>query len=59
MEGIVSDDERRRHRVEKARKGGLALKQKYGREHFVRIGKLGGRPTWQQALAKAKRQNFQ
>ena len=41
-------------RIERARKGGLALKAKYGRDHFVRMGKLGGRPTFWEALEKAR-----
>ena len=45
---------RRERRIERARKGGQALKTKYGQEHFARIGSLGGRPTWQEALAKAR-----
>ena len=47
-------EERHQRRVEKARKAGLALKAKYGHEHFVRIGKLGGRPTFWESLAKEK-----
>ena len=47
-------NDRRRRRIERARKGGLAVKAKYGLEYFSRIGRLGGRPTWQQELAKAK-----
>ena len=53
MKPLVSEAERKRRRVERARAGGLALKAKYGRDHFVRIGTLGGRPTWPEALAKA------
>ena len=49
-----TEAKRKQRRVERARKGGLATKAKYGREHFVALGKLGGRPTWQEALAKAK-----
>ena len=45
---------RKQRRVEKARKGGLATLAKYGPEHYSAIGKLGGRPTWEEALAKAK-----
>ena len=33
--------------------GGLVTVMRYGRDHMVAIGKLGGRPTWQQALDKA------
>ena len=54
MSGSDSDAERRQRRVEKARKGGLAVKAKYGLRHFSRIGRLGGRPTWQDELAKAR-----
>ena len=45
---------RQQRRKEHARKGGLATKVKHGREHYVRIGKLGGRPTFQEAVVKAK-----
>ncbi len=45
---------RQQRRTERARKGGLATKAKYGHDHYIRIGKQGGRPTWQEALAKAK-----
>ena len=45
---------RQQRRKEHARKGGLATKVKYGREHYVRIGKLGGRPTFHEAAVKAK-----
>ena len=38
------------------RKGGLATLAKHGREHYVALGKLGGRPTWGEALAKAQAQ---
>ena len=44
---------RQQRRTERARKGGLATKAKYGHDHYVRIGKLGGRPTFWAALAKA------
>ena len=50
----VSELERQRRRIGRSRKGGLALKAKYGRDHFVQMGRLGGRPTWQQELAKAR-----
>ena len=39
---------------ERSRKGELALKTKYGRGHFVRMGQLGRRPTWQEELEQAK-----
>ena len=45
---------RQQCRTEHARKGGLATKIRYGREHYVRIGKLGGRPTFHEAVVKAK-----
>ena len=45
---------RQQRRTERARKGGLATKAKYGHDHYVRIGRLGGRPTFWEALAKAK-----
>ena len=44
---------RQQLRKEHARKAGLATKVKYGREHYVRIGKLGGRPTFHEAVVKA------
>ena len=50
-----SDAESKRRLVERARRGGLALMAKYGKAHFARIGALGGRPTWRQALTKARR----
>ena len=31
---------RQQRRTERARKGGLATKAKYGHDHYVRIGKL-------------------
>ena len=51
----ISEAERQR-RINRSRKGGLATKAKYGREHFVRLGKMGGRPTWEEALDKARAQ---
>ena len=45
---------RQQRRTERARKGGLATKAKYGPGHYVRIGSLGGRPSFWEALAKAK-----
>ena len=45
---------RQQRRTERARKGGLSTKAKYGHDHYVRIGSLGGRPTFWEALAKAK-----
>ena len=47
-------EDRKRRRIERARKGGLGLLAKRGGEHFVQMGKLGGRPTWQDSLEKAK-----
>ena len=32
----------------------LATMARYGREHYARIGRLGGRPTFHEAVAKAK-----
>ena len=45
---------RQQSRTERARKGGTATMARYGREHYVRIGKLGGRPTFHEAVAKAR-----
>ena len=45
---------RQDRRTERARKGGLGTKAKYGHDHYVKIGKLGGRPTFWESLAKAK-----
>ncbi len=45
---------RQERRTERARKGGLATMAKHGREHYARIGKLGGRPAFHEATAKAK-----
>ena len=50
----VNEEQRRRRRIERARKGGEAVKAKYGLEYYSRIGRLGGRPTWQEELAKAR-----
>ena len=50
----VDEVERYRRRIERSRKGGLALKAKYGRDHFVRMGQLGGRPTWQEELEQSR-----
>ena len=50
----VDDGGRHQRRVERSRKGGLALKAKYGRGHFVWMGRRGGRPTWQEELEKAR-----
>ena len=50
----ASDGERHQRRTERSRKGGLALKAKYGSEHFVWMGRRGGRPTWQEELARAR-----
>ena len=51
---LNSTEKRRQRRIDKARKGGLATKAKYGHDHYVRIGSRGGRPTFWEALAKAK-----
>ncbi len=40
--------------VEQRRKAGEALRDQRGREYYSRIGKLGGRPTWDVALERAK-----
>jgi len=41
-----------RHRAA-GRLGGLAVVERYGREWMQTIGRRGGRPTWQAALARA------
>lgn len=33
-------------KTERARMGGIALREKYGNKHFKRIGARGGRATW-------------
>lgn len=33
-------------RAEAGRLGGLATRNKHGRDHFVNIGSLGGQETW-------------
>ncbi len=53
MAATVSAEELRQRRIERARKGGEALRDRYGREHFVAMGRLGGRPTWDQVVDKA------
>jgi len=45
-------DEKRRAA---GRIGGLTTLNRYGRGHMARIGRLGGRPTWQESLTKAKK----
>ena len=35
-------------------RGGATTLARYGIQHFSEIGKLGGRPTWQQSLQKDK-----
>lgn len=50
----LSKEERHRRLTERARKGGLALLAKRGKEHFVQMGRRGGRPTWRDSLAKAR-----
>ena len=54
MKQPVNDGGRHQRRVERSRKGGLALKASYGRDHFVWMGQRGGRPNWQEELAKAR-----
>jgi len=34
--------------------GGTATFQRHGRAHMSAIGRLGGRPTWQETLRKAR-----
>jgi hypothetical protein len=38
-----SQDSRKMSRAEAGRKGGQTTKQRYGDEHFGRIGKIGGK----------------
>lgn len=38
-----SEEQRKMSRAEAGRKGGLSTKQRYGGEHFSRIGRLGGK----------------
>ena len=54
MSSQDGDSERRRRRIARARQGGLAVKAKYARDYFPRTGRLGGRPTWREELARAK-----
>ena len=56
MDYSVDEAERRRRRTDRARKGGQALLDKYGREHFSRMGRRGGRPTFWQSLDNARAQ---
>lgn len=48
--------------IQQRRNAGLAaakvLKEKYGDDYFYRLGKKGGRPTWQQALEKARQREI-
>lgn len=39
----TAEDQRKMSRAEAGRKGGLSTKQRYGGEHFSRIGRLGGK----------------
>lgn len=39
----AEEDQRKMSRAEAGRKGGLSTKQRYGGEHFSRIGRLGGK----------------
>jgi len=41
--GEGSPDSRKMSRAEAGRKGGQTTKQRYGDEHFGRIGKIGGK----------------
>jgi len=40
-------------RAENGRKGGLATLQRHGTQHFQKAGRLGGRPSFQEALTRA------
>ncbi|MGH2728137.1 MAG: hypothetical protein ACRDKS_14295 [Actinomycetota bacterium] len=37
------DDKNKMSRAEAGRKGGLSTKQRYGGDHFSRIGRMGGK----------------
>jgi general stress protein YciG len=39
----TAEDQRKMSRAEAGRKGGLSTKQRYGGDHFSRIGRLGGK----------------
>jgi uncharacterized protein len=39
----AEDDQNKMSRAEAGRKGGLSTKQRYGGDHFSRIGRLGGK----------------
>ena len=39
---------------EAAPKGGAATLERHGRVHFSELGKRGGRPTFEEALEKAR-----
>ena len=39
----MMDQEQKMSRAEAGRKGGLSTKQRYGGDHFSRIGRLGGK----------------
>jgi uncharacterized protein len=39
----VMDQDQKMSRAEAGRKGGLSTKQRYGGDHFSRIGRLGGK----------------
>ena len=41
--GMSEDDQNKMSRAEAGRKGGLSTKQRYGGDHFSRIGRLGGK----------------
>ena len=40
---IVADSTKKMSRAEAGRKGGQTTKQRYGEEHFGRIGRIGGK----------------
>jgi general stress protein YciG len=42
-EDRTAEDQRKMSRAEAGRKGGLSTKQRYGGDHFSRIGRLGGK----------------
>ena len=49
-----TEAKRKQRRIEKARKAGLATFAKYGPEHYSVLGKMGGRPTFEESIARAK-----